>query len=707
MNGEPMPKDQSEKPTFLYPKLNCLADELCGFNNWVLWKAVFKNGKWTKVPFNPKNGKPADSTDPATWGGLEAACHKLGAGDYDGIGFVVSEDNEIIGIDLDHCRDPQTGEVEPWAHEIIKSIASYSEISPSGTGVRTFVIANLPPGRRKKGDIELYDSKRFLTVTGHVIMGLSRIRPRQEEVNQLHKEVFGEQKVIEIKQVKESRTSNIDDEKIIEKACAASNGDKFSELYAGKWEQNYKSQSEADQALCNHLAFWCNCDRDQIERIFCTSGLCRDKWENREDYRKSTIDNAIASCADTYKGNQQEQDTTDETTAERVAIQEAEKEAEEFYQQKPESLVFPQEAITGVAGQFARLYGTHLEPPTHFFFMSFLTCLGSALSNRLTLKTEIKPQPRLFTILLGESADDRKSTAIDKTVNFFRQTIEGFSVCFGIGSAEGLQRKLKREPVTLLFLDEFKHFAGKCKIQNSVLLPCVNTFFESNRYESWTAKKEIYIPDGYLSILAASTLQTYENIWDTTFTDIGFNNRLFLVPGSGRREHSLPRMVPDYEVERLKEEVGKVLHHADYHQEIDLTDEAKDLYHQWYLNIPQSVHSRRLDTYALRIMSLMAVNEFKEIIDVDTINKTLAICDWQLEARQLYDPVDADNEYAKMEEKIRRVLGRSPRTDRELKQYCNVRRPGLWIYSAAKSNLEKAGEIGKDKKTKKYFIIRA
>ncbi len=420
---------------------------------------------------------------------------------------------------------------------------------------------------------------------------------------------------------------------------------------------------------------------------------------DKTDFKAEEVERTVESVFRTHERNY-----PDETAKERLAIQEESSMAEESRPSKKvsDNLIFPETAMVGAGGQFARLYSDHLEPPVHFFFMSFLTCLGSILSNRITLKTEIKPQPRLYTLLLGESADDRKSTAIDKTVDFFKNTIEGFSVCFGIGSAEGLQRKLKEAPETLLFLDEFKHFVGKCKIQNSVLLPCVNTFFESNRYESWTAKKEIFIPDGALSILAACTLQTYESVWDQSFTDIGFNNRLFLVPGSGKREYSLPGKVPDHKVQWLKEELQKVLHHANYHQEIDFTDEAKEQYHRWYLNMPQSIHCKRLDVYALRIMTLLAVNECKEIIDTDIITKTIAVCDWQLEARQLHDPVDADNEYAKMEERIRRVLHRGPRTDRELRQYCNVKKSGLWIFNSAKSNLEKADEIGRDKKTRKW-----
>jgi hypothetical protein len=380
---------------------------------------------------------------------------------------------------------------------------------------------------------------------------------------------------------------------------------------------------------------------------------------------------------------------------------------QEAIQQEPEiestdALEFPNFVLTGVAGKFSRLYGRYLEAPAHFFFMCFLTCLGACLSDHLTLKTEIQPQPRFFTILLGESSDDRKSTAIKKTVEFFKHATENFPTCWGVGSAEGLQKRFEKGNRLLLCLDEFKAFVGKCKIQSSVLLPCVNTLYESNHYESWTKKHEICLQEAYLSILAASTVQTYERTWDSSFTDIGFNNRLFLVPGSGQKKHSFPSKVPDYEVEILKTEVGKVLKHAGYNPELDLTPDAKERFHEWYMNLERSIHAKRLDAYALRLMTLLAVNDLKTAVDLDTVGKTLSICDWQLEARQVHDPIDADNETAKMEEKIRRVVSKVARTDRELKQYTNVKKTGLWVYERAKKNLLHAREIAWDKASKRY-----
>jgi hypothetical protein len=369
------------------------------------------------------------------------------------------------------------------------------------------------------------------------------------------------------------------------------------------------------------------------------------------------------------------------------------------------NLEFPSWVMAGVAGDFASLYSSYLEVPAHFFYMAFLTCLGSVVANSLTLASEIAPQPRLFVLLLGESADDRKSTALNKVVEFYKWVVDDFSVCLGVGSAEGLQKRLVDNSRLLLCFDEFKQFISKCKIEASVLLPCVNTLFESNRYESRTKKTDIYLEDVYLTLMAASTLDTYENTWSSQFTDIGFNNRLFLVPGSGKRKHSFPAKIPDQKKYLLQQRLLEVLRHVGDGRELDLTPEAKELYDNWYMKLERSVYSKRLDGYAMRLMSLLTVNELKPEVDREVVSKAIALCDWQYAVRALHDPIDAANTIAAMEEKIRRVLkARGSLQERKLKQYTNAARTGLWAYNMARKNLMAHDEVGFNRKKKAYFL---
>lgn len=378
--------------------------------------------------------------------------------------------------------------------------------------------------------------------------------------------------------------------------------------------------------------------------------------------------------------------------------------SEELGLTKEDPLQFP-DIMSGVAGAFARIYAEHLEVPEHFLYMGFITCLGSILANRVSISSELDTRPRLFTVLLGESADDRKSTAIQKTVDFFKETIEGFSPCWGVGSAEGLQVRLKKSNNLLLSFDEFKLFVSKCQIETSVLLPCVNSLFEMTHYEAHTKNSSIKIENAHLSILAASTVQTWERIWTPAFTDIGFYNRLWLVPGAGERKFSLPSKIPQEEKQTIRNGLVDILKLVGEGMELDLTDEAKELYQFWYMGLEQSIHTKRLDTYTLRLMPLLSINEYKDEIDAGIVKKVIALADWQLEVRRLHDPVEAENNTAKLEERIRRVLKAGPKTDRELKQQTHANRLGLWFYSTAISNLRKAKEIAWDKQGKSWQLL--
>jgi hypothetical protein len=371
-------------------------------------------------------------------------------------------------------------------------------------------------------------------------------------------------------------------------------------------------------------------------------------------------------------------------------------------------LSFPVHIMTGAAGYFAGVLSACMEPPRHFFFIAYLTCLGNILQN--TLKTELYPQARLYTVILGESADDRKSTAISKTVSFFLNTISTFKACFGVGSAEGLQRRFLKDASdgmpanVLLVFDELKAFVGKSKVDGSVLLPMVCTLFETNRYESHTKDREIILNNAYLSILAASTIETYERCWDSAFQDIGMTNRLFIVPGQGKRLHAMPGRVPVHEWETMKNDVGKILRAASITPEFDVTPGARALYESWYLNLEQSIHTKRLDTYALRFMILLTVNAGKSEVDESIVQDVIDLMNWQLRVRRLHDPIDADSAVAKVEEKVRRVLGAGPRTDYELKRAVHYSRVGTWVYTNAMRNLTNGREIQFDKKAQTWGL---
>ena len=114
--------------------------------------------------------------------------------------------------------------------------------------------------------------------------------------------------------------------------------------------------------------------------------------------------------------------------------------------------------------------------------------------------------------------------------------------------------------------------------------------------------------------------------------------------------------------------------------------------------MPSSTHSKRLDGYAHRLMCLLALNEQKDAIDIDTANDVIDLIDWEFKVRQMYDPIDADNSTAKMEQNIQRQLtSRGIMTRRELKQYCHANRSGMWCFNKAMENLQREKEIERNK----------
>ena len=126
-----------------------------------------------KIPLDPRTGRYASTTDSLTWGTLEEALRRAEEHGL-GVGFVFSSGDPFVGVDLDKCRDPESGEVAPWARDIIEELDSYTEASPSGTGIHIIVKGKLPKSLNKTlkeqgGKVEMYSQERFFTVTGNVV----------------------------------------------------------------------------------------------------------------------------------------------------------------------------------------------------------------------------------------------------------------------------------------------------------------------------------------------------------------------------------------------------------------------------------------------------------------------------------------------------------------------------------------------------------
>lgn len=160
--------------TWLPVEPDAIPLELRARDRWLTWRGETRDGRMTKIPYRIASpSQRASVDDPTSWGSfLDAvdaqSCPEL---HLDGIGYVLVAADGLVGIDLDKCRDRETGVIESWALDIVQRVSSYAEVSPSGTGVRIFARGALPPGRRRRDRVEMYDSGRYLTLTGHRISG--------------------------------------------------------------------------------------------------------------------------------------------------------------------------------------------------------------------------------------------------------------------------------------------------------------------------------------------------------------------------------------------------------------------------------------------------------------------------------------------------------------------------------------------------------
>lgn len=295
-------------------KYSAIPQELKGYKNWVCWQAYpdpKSHSGISKKPVNPKTGGLAQSNNPDTWSDFETAVRQ--SGKYSGIGFMFSN-SPFFGVDLDDMpndiQDYQNGGTDNIISEFVNTLQSYTEFSQSKTGVHIICKGTLPEGRRKakndSGGFEMYENGRFFVVTGNYCSEYGYINDCTESVKPLHSKYLG--KTAEPKPNRQNITVNLNSvDDIVRAACSAKNGSLFKALYSGDFSA-YASQSEADMAFCNMLAFWCGCDAEKMDAIFRQSGLMRDKWDRKQSgttYGVITLQKAISGCSQTYNPKKQ------------------------------------------------------------------------------------------------------------------------------------------------------------------------------------------------------------------------------------------------------------------------------------------------------------------------------------------------------------------------------------------------------------------
>ena len=429
--------------------------ELKDLPNWVGWKLETRDGKPTKVPYS-RPGVRAASTNPQDWVNFNDVCNIISSKEK-GIGFVF-DGNGIVGIDLDHCFNLD-GTIKHEFANVLSTLKSYTEISPSGNGLHVFIKCEEhpyywkdeptdehPEGMehfgRKKNDLEIYSKARYFTITGMKWNGcpLKIIEYTADVVRKICDQILGTRDEVKFTHTTPMSTQ-LSDEYILKIASHASNAHKFNNLWNGSKSEYNDDDSAADMALASILAFY-STDANQIERLMRQSGLKRAKWDNHNTYLKSlTIQKAIRECHTHYEpksdGSVEEGKKTSDIFLENMKLKEVPIKGEEIIEVSDADLNVDADGRKKISesSELTRLPpfpGTnhplfkgwmdigiqisYSRPPFHYFALMGLCTmiLGKRVRTVLSGKSIYS---NMFIQLLGTSSVSGKSFAIDMTTD--------------------------------------------------------------------------------------------------------------------------------------------------------------------------------------------------------------------------------------------------------------------------------------------------
>jgi len=281
-----------------------IPDMLKRKRNWVVWGIRDAEPKAPFIPASLLTGKlvPAKAGISVTWGNYFDAVDCVKRGLAQGIGFEFNDDG-IFGVDLDHVID-ETGTITSQAQEVICSLNSYTEISPSGKGMHIFVLApgiNITRHRKKDCFLEIYNKGRYFTVTGNVYGTPKSIETRTTELQGIHDKFLIADSRRSTSTISSLPIPSVEQEKFLH--IGLSRDKVFKALWLG--ERRHGNESSDDQALMNKLAYWCNANPSAMIQAFLSSPYHAQKDSahvekcQRNDYLLNTANDACATVYST------------------------------------------------------------------------------------------------------------------------------------------------------------------------------------------------------------------------------------------------------------------------------------------------------------------------------------------------------------------------------------------------------------------------
>lgn len=247
-----------------------IPNELKQHNRWCNWKLVERNGKETKIPIDSNTGQNAKSNDPSTWGSFEEAIEGL---EYNtGIGYFFAE--PYMGIDIDDVSEDldkfmRNDLSENIVFDMYEGLKSYAEISPSGKGIHIILKGKVPSSRRRKDNVEMYDSGRFFTMTGKTLGKYTNVsEPDEKAIKRVYNKYIESDKIVHLELAERGVEHDLTENEIVGRISQSKQDGSFRAFMNDGWQEHYSSQSEADLAFSNMLAFWCARDFSKMDSLF-------------------------------------------------------------------------------------------------------------------------------------------------------------------------------------------------------------------------------------------------------------------------------------------------------------------------------------------------------------------------------------------------------------------------------------------------------
>lgn len=716
-------------------KYAAIPEELKQSQSWLVYRMEPGiNGRKNKIPYDPATGKKAN--DPKLGVTFEQAL--VSEKDYSGLGFYVEA--PYLVIDIDGCVNRATGDVEPYAVKIVQELNSYTEASPSGTGLHIWIRGAKPGDKCRKG-IEIYSTKRFLTVTGFWVEGTPK-EIREVDIKPLYDQMLAgdftqpaeenSQKADESQnQIKVSTEVQHAGTFVTTKLQLLMTGTILSTkpFIVGDEHGNtvqFPSQSEADGSLAVLLAFKHKGDAAGIDGDFRVSSLYRSKWD-RVDYRDNTIKSAIAFFEKT-RTIEEPVKPKSETVVGPTVTQEDDDEDEEVTALDTALPDFPE-----FTGSLAVLCDS-LSPdiPRAFKFVAGLSHIGLIRSGLDTLAAEPHVQPRFYAALIAQPGRG-KTAAINEVTKVMKAVSNQYQVWPSIDSGPALvdafNDQIKESiiradgsdniaggPIAKIMLspDELKGVFEKAKItagsRNSMLDELLKLYegnSTGNRVRG--AKINIRIEGAHLGLLGGATESGYTSMWTGTGGAAdGLQSRFIPI---GIADRKMPPMQRPPDLGKLTEITQVLIEQMKQPgTRFELSGDALTMYEDWWKQKDQAHASEtRIDGIVKRLLIVLARTNDVDMIHADLMEQAIEFGDFVIACRSKYNPLDASTWAQAFENLIIQAhQERGPMTPNKCRKVVRPeRRPGgVGPYLQAHKNLTQAGVLRESGRSQRSPIYR-